>query len=159
MNQQAKKLAERLSAFNNDLIAFVDNCSEEDWRQVCSGEGWTVGVVARHVAAAHCGSLDLVKMIVAGETLPPLSMEVIHHLNAQHAREHADCTREEVLALLRQNTSAFATYLEGLSDTELVRTAYLAVIDDEVSARQFVEMIILQSAADHLTSMKDSITQ
>ena len=159
MKQQAKDLAERLSAFNNDLLAFVDNCSEEDWRKVCSGEGWTVGVVAHHVAAGHCGSLDLVKMIVAGETLPPLTMDVIHKMNAQHAREHADCTREEVLALLRENGAAFVDYLAGLSDTELHHTAYLAAIDDDVSAQQIVEMIILQSAGDHLTSMKDSITQ
>jgi hypothetical protein len=102
MGQRTKELVERFTAFNNDFIAFVDNCSDEDWRKVCSDEGWTVGVVAHHVAAGHYSSLDLVKMIVAGETLPPLTMETIDQMNAQHAKEHANCTTEEVLGLLRK---------------------------------------------------------
>ncbi len=154
MSQRTKELVELFTAFNNDFIAFVDNCSDEDWRTVCSDEGWTVGVVAHHVAAGHYSSLDLVKMIVAGETLPPLTMDTIDQMNAQHAQENADCTREEVLGLLRKNGSAFASYLEGLSEADLVRTGYLAAIGGDVSAQQLIEMVILQSAGEHLDSMK-----
>jgi len=154
MSQKTKELVERFTAFKNDFIAFVDNCSDEDWRKVCSGEGWTVGVVAHHVAAGHFGAIDFVRMIVAGEAIPEITMETIDQMNAQHAKEHANCTREEVLALLRKNGSAFAGYLEGLSEADLARTGYLALIGGDVSAQQLIEMIILQSGGEHFDSMK-----
>ena len=151
MSQRTKEL---VAGFNNEFIAFVDNCSDEDWRKVCSGEGWTVGVVAHHVAAGHFGAIDFVRMIVAGEAIPEITMETIDQMNAQHAKEHANCTREEVLALLRKNGSAFAGYLEGLSEADLVRTGYLAAIGGDVSAQQLIEMVILQLGGEHLDSMK-----
>ena len=154
MSKKANKLAEKFTTFNNEFIAFVDNCSDEDWRKVCSGEGWTVGVVAHHVAAGHFGAIDFVRMIVAGEAIPEITMETIDQMNAQHAKEHANCTREEVLALLRKNGSAFTGYLEGLSETDLVRTGYLAAIGGDVSAQQLIEMVILQLGGEHLDSMK-----
>ncbi|MGB7033454.1 MAG: DinB family protein [Syntrophobacteria bacterium] len=154
MSQRTKELVARFKGFNNEFIAFVDNCSDEDWRKVCSGEGWTVGVVAHHVAAGHFGAIDFVRMIVAGEAIPEITMEAIDQMNAQHAKEHTNCTREEVLALLRKNGSAFAGYLEGLSEADLGRTGYLAAIGGDVSAQQLIEMVILQSGGEHLDSMK-----
>jgi len=154
MSQRTKELVARFTGFNNEFIAFVDNCSDEDWRKVCSGEGWTVGVVAHHVAAGHFGAIDFVRMIVAGEAIPEITMEAIDQMNAQHAKEHTNCTREEVLALLRKNGSAFAGYLEGLSEADLGRTGYLAAIGGDFSAQQLIEMVILQSGGEHLDSMK-----
>jgi hypothetical protein len=154
MSQRTKELVARLTGFNNEFIAFVDNCSDEEWRKVCSGEGWTVGVVAHHVAAGHFGAIDFVRMIVAGEAMPEFTMEAIDQMNAQHANEHANCTREEVLGLLRENGSAFAGYLEELSEADLARTGYLAAIGGDVSAQQLIEMVILQSGGEHLDSMK-----
>ena len=157
MSQKVDTLVEKLATFNNEMLAIVENCTDEDWQKVCGGEQWTVGVVAHHVAAGHYSSLDLVKMIVAGETLPSLTMDTIDRMNAQHAQENANCTREEVLALLREHGATFADYLAGLSEAELSRTGYLAALDGDVSVQQFVEMIILHSAGDHLTNMKTAI--
>ena len=154
MSKKANKLAEKFTTFNNEMLAIVENCTDEDWQKVCGGEQWTVGMVAHHVAAGHYSSLDLVKMIVAGETLPPLTMDTIDQMNAQHAQENADCTREEVLGLLRKNGSAFSVYLEGLSEADLVRTGYLAAIGGDVSAQQLIDMVILQSGGEHFDSMK-----
>lgn len=154
MSQRTKELVERFTAFSNDFIAFVESCTNEDWQKVCEGEQWTVGVVARHVAAGHLGTIDFVKLIVAGEALPELTMETIDQMNAQHAKKHAHCTRDEVLTLLRRNSSAFTDYLQGLSEADLVRTGYLATIGGEVSAQQLIEMFLLQSAGEHLGSMK-----
>ena len=154
MSQRTKELMERFTAFSSDFISFVENCTDEDWQKVCGGEQWTVGVVAHHVAGGHLGAIDFVRMIVAGEAIPEITMEAIDQMNAQHAKEHANCTREEVLALLRENGSAFAGYLEGLSESDLARTGYLAAIGGDVSAQQLIEMVILQSGGEHLDSVK-----
>ena len=154
MSKKAKELAEKFTTLNNEMLAIVENCTDEDWQKVCGGEQWAVGVVAHHVAAGHFGAIDFVRMIVAGEAIPEITMETIDQMNAQHAKEHANCTREEVLALLRKNGSAFTGYLEGLSETDLVRTGYLAAIGGDVSAQQLIEMVILQLGGEHLDSMK-----
>ena len=44
MNQRAKELAERLTTFNNDMISFVENCPDDVWQKVTSGEQWPVGL-------------------------------------------------------------------------------------------------------------------
>jgi hypothetical protein len=154
MSQKTKELVERFTAFTNDFIAFVGNCPDEQWREVCSGEEWTVGVVAHHVAAGHFGAIGLVRMIVAGEAMPEITMEAIDQMNAKHANEHANCTREEVLGLLRQNGKTFADYLEGLGEADLARTGYIAALGGDLSAQQLIEMVILQSGGEHLDSMK-----
>ncbi len=154
MSKRAKELAERFTAFNNEVIALVENCSEEVWRKVCTDEEWPFNVVARHIAAGHYGALDLAKMIVAVEPLPDLTMEGIDQMNAQHAQRHADCTRSEVLALLHQNGLSFAGYVAGLSDSDLDQTAPLPAIGGDISTQKLIEYVILDSGAEHLASMK-----
>ena len=158
MSQRATELAERFKEFNDEVVSFVENCSDGDWRKVCSGEEWTVGVVAHHLAAGHFGALDLAEMIVAGEKLPQLSMEVIDQMNAQHAQEHGDCTRSEVLGILRDKGSAMADYVAGLGDADLDRTGHLAALGGDISTEQFIENIIINSGIEHLVSMKKATT-
>ena len=69
--------SERFMKFNNEVIAFVEKCSDESWAKVCSGEKWPVSVVARHIAAGHYSAFGLAKMIVNGKQLPELTQETI----------------------------------------------------------------------------------
>jgi hypothetical protein len=157
MSQRAEEIVKRFTTFNNEMIAFVENCPEKDWSKVCSGENWPVGVVARHVAASHYRALGLAKMIVARKQLPELSRENIDQANAEHAAKHADCTKDEVLGLLRENGSAISEYIAGLDDDDLDRTGRLAVAGGAVSTQQVVENIIIQSATEHLASLRAAI--
>jgi hypothetical protein len=154
VSQRARELVDRFVVFNNEMITFVENCSEENWRKDCSDEGWTVGVVARHIAAGHYYASDLVKMIVAGEPLPDLGMETINQMNAQHAQEHADCTQREVLGILRDKGAAIVDYLGELDDADLDRSAHLALMGGEISAKKLIEVVIIRSGSEHLASMK-----
>jgi hypothetical protein len=157
MSPRSEELAQRFTAFNNEVIAFVENCPEKDWRKVCAGENWPVGVVARHVAASHYRALALAQMIVEGKPLPELSREAIDEANAKHAGKHAGCTKDEVLGLLRENGSAISAYLAGLDDADLDRTGNLALAGGAVSTQQVIDNIIIQSAAEHLASLKAAV--
>ena len=159
MSQRATELAERFLSFNNDMIAFVENCSEENWKKVCPGEQWPVGVVARHVAAGHYRAVGLAKMIVAGKELPELTDETIDQSNAQHADKHASCTKEEVLGLLRENGTSLAGFVTELDDAALDRSGQLAVVGGTISTQQFVENIIILSASEHFKNMKTATDQ
>lgn len=154
MNQRAKDLAERLTAFNNDMISFVENCSDDDWQKVTSGEQWSVGVVAHHVAAGHYGVLDWAKMIVAGEALPALTMDAIDQMNAKHAEEHVNCTKSEVIGLLKENGSSIISFAAELDDEKLDRTSHLELVGGEISTQEFFENFIIRTGREHLSNMK-----
>ncbi len=154
MSQRAKELSERFTSFNNEVIGFVEKCSDENWANTCQGEGWPVGVVARHIAAAHYGTLGLAKRIVDGKPLPEITQEVIDQGNSQHAQKHADCTKDEVLGILRENGSSIAEYVGGLDDADLDRTSNFAVAGGTISTQQFFENIIILDGTNHLANMK-----
>ena len=92
MSERAQLLADTIQVFNDAVMAFVDRCPEEAWRQTCQNEDWQVGVVARHVAASHFQVIRLAKTMLQGEPLPELSIEQVIEQGNTHAREHADCT-------------------------------------------------------------------
>ena len=154
MSQRAKELSQRFMTFNNEVIEFVENCSDKNWRKVCSGEKWPVGVVARHIAAGHYGAIGLAKIIVAGKPLPELTQEAIDQGNAQHAEQHINCTKAEVLGILREKGLSIADYVAGLNDADLDRISTLSVAGGTISVQQFIENIIIHSGSEHLTNMK-----
>lgn len=154
MNQRAKDLAERLTAFNNDMISFVENCPDDVWKEVTPGEQWSVGVVAHHVAAGHYGILEWAKMIVTGESLPELTMDAIDQMNAKHAEEYVNCTKSEVVGLLMQNGSSVIRFVAELDNEKLDRTSHLELVGGEISTQQFIENFIIQSGGEHLSNMK-----
>ena len=156
MSPRAEELAKRFTAFHDKFIAFVDSCPDKDWTRTCPGENWPVGVVARHVAAGHYRVLALAKMIVEGRQLPDISREGIDQANAKHAEKHAGCTKDEVLNLLRQNGSAISEYISGLDDADLDRTGHLAAAGGPISTQQVIENLVIQSAGEHLASLKSA---
>lgn len=154
MTERAKDLDRRLSAFNQELIAFVENCSDGDWQKVCSGENWSVAVLTRHIPAAHYRAFKLAKMIVAGEPLPQMTMEAIDQMNAQHAEKYANCTKGEVLGLLREHGESIAEYVSQLSDDDLDRKGHIELMGGDISVQKFIENVILVSCGEHLANMK-----
>lgn len=154
MSKRATELAERFKTFNNELIAFVKNCPDEDWRKVCPGEQWPVGVVARHIAAGHYGALGLAKMMVAGEKLPELTEGVIDQMNSKHAEKHRHCTQDEVLKILRENGTSVADYAAGLSDTDLDRSGHIAATGGDMTTEHLIVNIIIRSGGEHLANVK-----
>ena len=152
MSKRAIGLAERFKAFNNELIAFVKNCSDEDWCKVCPGEQWPVGVVARHIAASHYGALGLAKMMVAGEKLPEFTEGVIDQMNSKHAEKHRHCTQDEVLKTLRENGTSVADFVAGLSDTDLDRSGHIAAAGGDMTTEHLIVNIIIRSGGEHFAN-------
>ncbi len=157
MNRRAKKLAERLEIFNDEVIAFVEKSDDEAWRKICSWEQWPVGVTARHIGAAHYQAISMAKMIIRGEKLPELTGDQITAMANEHATEHAGCTRSEVLEVLRNNGREMIDFVAGLEDSELDRSAYLVLMGTDVPAWKFIEAVVLDSGKQHLDSMKAAL--
>ena len=157
MSEKAKELVERFNGLNNELISFVEKCSDEDWKKIVSGEGWPVGVVTRHVAGGHYGLLDFAKNIVAGNAQPEISMDQIDQMNAKHAQDHANCTKEEVLDMLRKNGASIAEFVRGLDDEDLAKTAYFSLANGDINTKQLIK-IIIHGGNEHLTNMQAAVS-
>jgi hypothetical protein len=154
MNMQAEKLADRLKAFHAEVTRLVKAARDVQWGTVSEAEQWPFGVVARHVAAGHYRIMALAEMITKGQPLPKVSMDQIVAQGNDHARKHADCTRDEVLALLKRNGDELVEFVEKLTDGELAQKAHLPLLGRAVNAAELIDIIVLQSGGGHLTSLK-----
>ncbi|MDJ0722610.1 MAG: maleylpyruvate isomerase N-terminal domain-containing protein [Desulfobacterales bacterium] len=157
MTSRAQQLARKIEAFNRDMLACVRECTDADWVKNCEAEDWTVGVVARHVGEGHYRVGDLARMIINGEALPEWTMEEIVQMGNDHARKHADCSKEEVLSILEENGRALAEYVAALSEDDLDARGNLALLGGDISTQQILEMLILHSGGDHLKSMRTTL--
>ena len=119
MNQRGKELSQRLQEFIDELTDVTRSLTDEDWKKVLPFEQWPMGAALHHMVAGHLGITSLARMIVNGEKLPEITMEGLKEMANQHAREHADCTKEEVLEILAKNSTEVVSFAAGLSDEEL----------------------------------------
>lgn len=157
MGDKANALKNSFDALNNNVIAFVENCSAQDWKKVCPDEKWTVGVVAHHVAEGHYSLLAFLKMIVSGQKLPEISMDAIDAMNEKHAADHAGCTQEEVLGMLGKNGGKISGYVSGLSDDDVDRTTYFSLAGGNISVGQILENVLISGCSEHLEHMKAAV--
>jgi len=154
MGKRATELADRFTAFNEEVIRFVTDCPDEKWSKVSPKEQWSVGVILRHIAAGHYGALNLAQMMVAGKPMPELTATMLNQMNARHAEAHRICTRDEVLGILRESGASVARFVAGLQDEDLDRKGRLAVVGSDMTAGQVIEVIMIQSGKEHLASAK-----
>lgn len=152
MSERARSLAERFEQANRELIHTVEGLSDAQWRTKTTGEGWSVAVVAHHVAGGHQGIAGFVARIAHGEPVS-LDMDMINKGNAEHAIQHANATKAETLALLRQNGAAAAATVRGLGDTELDRVGGSM----GMTAAQVIERILIGHVHDHHGSIRKAI--
>jgi uncharacterized damage-inducible protein DinB len=157
MSERARTLAHQLEQANHALIATIEGLTDAQWHAKTPGDGRSVGVVAHHVATSHKTVAGLATAIAHGQTVPPITMDMIHQGNATHAAQHASCTKAETLALLRQNGAAAVATVRGFGDAELDRTVTFPM--GEMSVAQVVERVLTGHAQDHHGTIKKALGQ
>jgi uncharacterized protein (TIGR03083 family) len=150
MSERARTLADRFEQANRELIATVERLSDAHWKAKTSAEGWSVGVVAHHVAGGHLGISGVVQKIASGESFP---MPNLDKMNAEHAAQFANATKAETLALLRQNAAAAAAMVRGLGDAQLDHVGGPM----NMSAAQTIERVLIGHIDDHHASIRKTI--
>ena len=157
MSQRAKEISELIKSFSDNVMAFVESLSDDDWRKVCESEEWPVGATAYHLGAGHFAIFDMAGMIVRGEDLPPLTMDQINAMSDKQAREHADCTKAEAIEALRKNSAEMVAFVAGLTDEELDRKGSMPAFGGEATTEQLIQFVIFESAMRHFDSMKTAV--
>ena len=158
MSKRAQQLAEQTDDAINQTITFVESVPEDKWAALCGPEQCTVAALANHIAGSAVGVLNfLVKPVAEGRPPLPITPDQIHAGNADNARQNANRPRSEVLAELRANGAEASSYVRGLSDDELQRSAVLFFSPEPVSADFIIEHVLVNHSLEHLESMRAAV--
>jgi uncharacterized damage-inducible protein DinB len=157
MGARAESLAKQFEAKAAEMTSVIKGLSDADWKKTTAAEKWSVAVTAHHVASAHEGILGIVKRIASGQPSPNFTMAMLDEMNAQHAREHAGCTKAETLALHEKGAAAASAAVRGLSDTELDKKGTVLAEMPAMTTQQVVEGILINHINDHMGSIRKTI--
>ena len=138
MTARTEALAARLEAGAQSLAELAGGLTQEQWQTRLPHDGRKVGVVVHHVASMYPIEIDLARTLARGEPVTGVTWDVVHGINADHARKHDGVTKEEALDLLRRNSAEAAAAIRALSDVELDRAAPLSLNSDAPLSCQFM---------------------
>ncbi|HET9855729.1 MAG TPA: DinB family protein [Methylomirabilota bacterium] len=157
MGARAESLAKQFETKAAEMTAVIKGLTDVDWKKTTEAEKWSVGVTAHHVAGGHEGILGIVKTLAAGQSIPNFTMDMLHEMNATHAKEQAGCTKAETLALHEKNAAAAAAAVRGLSDAELDRKGTVLAEMPAMTTQQVIEAILINHINDHMGSIRKTV--
>ncbi len=138
MSQRANALADRLEQGAHALAAFAGGLTEAEWHTRVPKDERKVGIIVHHVASMYLLEIQLAQTLAAGKPVAGVTWDVVHEMNARHAKEHDAVTKEAALELLRRNSVAAAAAIRALSDEELDQAAPVSLNADAPLTCQFM---------------------
>ncbi len=158
MSTRSEALASRLEAGAAALAAFAATLSEAEWQTRVPHDGRKVGVVVHHVASVYPIEIQLAQALAAGQPIAGVTWDVVHTMNAGHAKEQDGVTREAALALLASNSAAAAAAIRALGDADLDRAAPVSLNSDAPLTCQFMlEDHAVRHSYHHLAGIRAAL--
>lgn len=157
MGAKSEELARQVEAKSREAIATLETLSDADWSKVTAAEKWSVGVTAHHMASVLEPICAMIRAVAAGQAPGNLSMEMLDEMNARHAKDFADCTRAETIALHRTGATTVAATIRGLSDTELATSGIVLKGMPPMTAEQLVQGALLGHIDEHYGSIRKTV--
>jgi hypothetical protein len=155
MSPRSDALADRLEQGARALAALANGLTDAEWHTRIPGDGRKVGVVVHHVATMYPLEIQLAQTLGAGKPVAGVTWDLVHEMNAKHAREHDTVTKQEALDLLSHNSSAAAAAIRALSDEELDGAAPVSLNSDAPLTCQFMlEDHAVRHSYHHLAAIK-----
>jgi len=165
MEPSTADLAERFDAAVTQLVSTFEGCSDDQLRAICPAEGWSVAVVADHIAVYMPIQRDWIGKVADDEPMLPFTDLAIDTFNAWRAVEQVNVTKPEVVALLRRNHGLARDFILSLSDDQLRRSRPINRIyldtesrDDRDVAR-CIERTLIAQVHHHYASIATTLAQ
>ena len=157
MAAKSEALAKQFEDKARDAKAVIGALTDADWKKTTEAEHWTVGVTAHHLAGSLEAVAGIVKGIVSGQTPGNFTMRMLDEMNAAHAKDHANCTKAETVAMLERGTATALSTVRGLSDEQLATSAKVFSDAPAMTAEQLVNLGLINHVAEHLASIKKAV--
>jgi hypothetical protein len=160
MSKRSDALAQRLEQGARALGDFAAGLSEAEWQTRVPHDGRKIGVVVNHVATVYPLEVQLAQAVAAGNPVVGLTMETINNMNAEHAGQNDDVTREATLELLRRNSADAATAIRDLTDDDLEQAVPVSLYGDATLTCQFVlEDHAVRHSYHHLARIRAALNR
>ena len=111
-----------LERASEDIVAFAESCSPEEWVAVVPGDNWPVCVAVHHVAEGYDLVSGWIDCALGGRAVEDTA-DGIDTANSRHAEVFAGVGVQQTVALLRARGTAAVTKIRGLSASDLAQTA------------------------------------
>ena len=157
MGAKAEALARQFEAKAHEATAVLEKLRDTDWSKLTEAEKWSVGVTAHHVAGSHQPIADIIKTVAAGQSIPNFTMDVLHEMNAKHAKDFAGCTKAETIDLHKKGVAAAAAIVRGLSDDQLAKSGTVLTGAPPMTAEQVITGILIHHIDDHFGSIRKTV--
>jgi hypothetical protein len=160
MSRRSEALATRIEEGANGLAEFVQGLSDAEWKTVVSGSGRdcrAVGVCVHHVASVYPIEIDLARGIGSGQPVG-VTWENVAELNAGHAKDNANVSKADAIALLRKNAKDAADAVRTFTDEQLDTAAPFGLSFGAPVTAQFVlEDHAVRHSWHHLARIKSAL--
>jgi hypothetical protein len=158
MGAKTGALATQLEGKARDAVATLEKLSDADWKKTTAAEKWTIAATAHHLA----GGLEAVSGIVTGLVAgaPPrgeFTRAMLDQMNAQHAKEHANSTKAETIALFQKGAATASTMLRGLNDDQLAKSGTVFSDAPPMTAEQLIMGGLLTHIDEHIGSIRKTV--
>jgi hypothetical protein len=158
VNDRANALAQRLEQGAEAMIAFANTLTDAEWQKPLPHDGRKVGVVVHHVANMYPVEIELAGLLARGEPITGVTWDVVHGINAAHAKEHDGTTKDEAIALLRKNAADAAAAVRRFDDASLDRAAANSLYEDApLTCQHMIEDHALRHSFHHLAGIRKAV--
>ena len=154
---RAQDLVAPIVKLYDEAIKTVEALTEEQLQLKTADEGWPVCVVAHHLAAVSGD--EPIEWVLSGHSAPFWTdMNEVDAINAQHARDFSECTKEEILNLLRDASSRVEKVVGALTDEQL-KIRGVTIGGGPTTVEQFILIMIPLHFESHHESILQTISQ
>jgi hypothetical protein len=157
MGAKGEALAKQFEAKAQEATAAMEKLSDADWKKITEAEKWSVGVTAHHVAGSHEPIAGIIKTVASGQSMPHFTMDMLHEANAKHAKDFANVSKADTIALHKKGVAAAAAVVRGLSDEQLGKSGTVLAGMPAMSAEQIVAGILINHIDDHFGSIRKTV--
>ena len=156
MAEKSAALADRFDMEIGRAVATLEGLGDADWHKVTAADSWPVGVTAHHFAGALEPISQLIDGLVARRP-GTLSRPGLDARNAQHAKDFADCTKAETIALLRKGAARASSAIRGLTDAQLATSGTVLTDLPQMTVEQLIGAALLSHVEEHFGSIRATV--
>ncbi|HKP45243.1 MAG TPA: DinB family protein [Pyrinomonadaceae bacterium] len=158
-SRRAAALADRIEEGAAGLAAFAEGLSEDEWRRpVSATDQRSVGLIVHHVASVYPIEVQVAQAIGSSKAMSDVTWDAIADMNAKHAQEQANVTKQDTLELLRSNSRDAAAAVREFSDEQLDTAAPFGLsFDAPVTAQFVIEDHALRHSWHHLARIRKAV--
>ena len=157
MGAKGEALAKEFETKAKEAGTYIEKLGDSDLKRVTEAEKWTVAATAHHLFGAYDRVPELAKGLAAGQSPANFSTKVLDQMNAQHAKDFAECSKADLMALHRAGSAKAASVLRGLSDEQLAKSGVIFQDAPPFTVEQLVTRALIAHTDEHMGSIRKTV--